>query len=470
MVTYYVEENIQYVDGVRDDYATLQALVNKARGDETTQIVFDGDTTYELSDVVMINKDNVELVGNNCKTTFKDNRIDKYFSEQKGCLPTNSSLFYITGDKCTIKDFNFDANANHNYFEVDGQKVYGWMKDLNTVFPIGFTKKDLYYTTYGVYCTADDFVIQDCTFEEVGAPINFGQFPTSTHCENALIEGCNISNAFRDAVVLSNCEDVTVRDCNFENCQRKGIQLYRNVTNASIYDNVIYQSDNESDFRKWYPTWNFKVADCERAGIAVCNPNYPEYCSDIEVHNNNIAVDGRCLYLRNFSKDISVEDNIFLSRNSHAIDIVNGLQGNVKIEGNEITCNKMQTTNGDIGSNAIYVKFENYIPNAVGGEVSLEDKQLELNILNNTILNAWVGIKIYSDRGEVINGHEKLGHMDSVKINILNNECTVQDQKILVGNNLNGEYYIDCTTDMTYYPKNPEKHKYINIEEVSTKY
>ncbi len=286
-------------DGKTDDRNALEACFNF---DDNVKIKFQENKIYNLSKgQIQISKKNIIVEGNG--STLKYETGNKTLEEIKAGNEENSIMLTFDQDNITINKLNFDANADGTYFIYNGEKYYGYQKDIGIE-----GLPPIYITNNALKFNGNNNSITNCKFNDFGTAIDAGgEWGTSNYRSNTKIIGCSFCNGFRDQVVFTNGLDFTVKDCIFENNQRKAIQFYRSCTKCVVDGCTII--NNPDEIRHWYPTWNKLNPDAELAGIAVTNPNYTDCVNDVILKNNKISTYKACIMIRNFSENIIISNN-----------------------------------------------------------------------------------------------------------------------------------------------------------------
>ena len=300
-------------DGISDDYSALMELFNYK---DNVDIIFPKDKTYVVSRGLRIEKSGLSVYGNNSTIKFSDDCsvLQEIYDTKK----SNNKIFllYFDGnDNMSFYNLHLDGNADNVTFTHNGEIYHGYQQDIGIE---GIPK--LYICTYGFHGNGCNNVILDnCSVKHIGAPINLGGVWGSNDIKKSIIiKNVEIEDCFRDALVVCDCEDFVIENVKVTNGQRKGIQCYRNAHNGKIINCTI--TNNENEIRKWYPTWSSSNADAELSGIAIQNPGYSDVCTNIEIINPYVDVYKTALFIRNYSKNISINRGYLKSRKTSSID------------------------------------------------------------------------------------------------------------------------------------------------------
>ena len=299
-------------DDVTDDYTALKNMFNYK---DNVEIVFPKNKTYRVSRGIEIEKSGLTVYGNN--STIKLTDGCKILQEIYNGKTTNKIflIYFDNQDNISFYNLNLDGNADNVTFTHNNQIYHGYQQDINIE---GMPKK--YICTYGYHGNGCNNVILDnCSIKHIGAPINLGGVWGSNDIKkNIVIKNVEVEDCFRDAIVVCDCENFVIENVKVTNSQRKGIQCYRNAHNGKIINAVI--TNNENEIRKWYPSWSYSNADAELSGIAIQNPSYKDVCTNIEVVNPFIDVYKTGLFIRNYSKNISINRGFIKSRKGISFD------------------------------------------------------------------------------------------------------------------------------------------------------
>ena len=300
-------------DGITDDYTALMELFNYK---DNVNIIFPKDKTYVVSRGLRIEKSGLTVYGNNSTIKFSDDcSVLQQIYDTKKSTNKIYLLYFDGNDNMSFYNLHLDGNADNVTFTHNGEIYHGYQQDIGIE---GIPK--LYICTYGFHGNGCNNVILDnCSVKHIGAPINLGGVWGSNDIKkNIIIKNVEIEDCFRDALVVCDCEDFLIENVKVTNGQRKGIQCYRNAHNGKIINCTI--TNNENEIRKWYPSWSSSNADAELSGIAIQNPGYSDVCTNIEVINPYVDVYKTALFIRNYSKNISVNRGYLKSRKTSSID------------------------------------------------------------------------------------------------------------------------------------------------------
>ena len=315
-------------DGETDDYDAIKKCVDSG----ASTIKFGKRKTYVVRTFGFLSTLNgLTIDGNGSTIKLKDNSelLTRVLNSVEGYY--ENYCFYLGGKSNTVKNLTIDANADNNYFMFNGEKYYGYQKDIGIP---GLPAK--YITTFGISCYGDNFVVDNCRFKDLGGGVVFSgkTFLGEEKVENCSISNCIFESGFRDQVNTYHSKNIRVEKCNFYNNQRKAIQLYLDVKGAKLYNNSV--SVDISKIRKWYPTWSPEQPDAELSGIAVKNPGYPDIkyvVEKVEIIKNRLYDLSNGILIRDYSKDINIDENYF-ENCSPAIQTTTGLDGIINIRSN----------------------------------------------------------------------------------------------------------------------------------------
>ena len=311
-------------DGKTDDRKAIEACFNSA---DNVTIKFAGNKIYALSKgQIKVNRKNIKIEGNSATLRYLTG--NKILEEVRDGYEWDSVMLTFNKDNITIKNLNFDANADGSYFVFNGEKYYGYQEDIGIE---GLPEK--YITNDAISFNGNNNTITNCKFNDFGTAISAGgEWGTSNYRNNTQVVSCSFYNGFRDQIVFTNGNNFTVKNCRFENNQRKAIQFYRSCTKC-IVDGCIITNDPDK-IRKWYLTWCKTNYDAELAGIAITNPNIADNVNDVIITNNKISTYKWCIMVRNFSENITINNNQ-LQSNEVGLRIERGTRNQFNIINNQ---------------------------------------------------------------------------------------------------------------------------------------
>ncbi|MGN4665819.1 hypothetical protein ACTFRP_08020 [Bacillus cereus group sp. MYBK234-1] len=316
-------------DGVTDDFDAIQKMFDAAG----SLVSFRQDATYIVRAFgIICNTSNLNIEGNNATIKLMDysGLLDRMKNNTE--KPGENICFWFNKDNVSIKNLNFHANADKNFFMHNDEKYYGYQNDLAVP---GLPNK--YITTYAVQSYVNNIKYKNCAFVDFGSSIFLGETWGNTKIvKDFVLDSCTFKSGFRDQVVFFQSRDIEIRNCYFYDNQRKAIQFYQNSSKQKVIGCEI--SVNVANIRKWHPKWSPSHADAELGGIGIQNINYYEdiyNCNDTEILRCKFIDTKFSISFRNYSKNLRVEDCTFENAGAGLI-LLNGLRGIVTFENNII--------------------------------------------------------------------------------------------------------------------------------------
>ena len=305
-------------DGITNDFVALQECFSYSN----VIINFGESKIYSVDSVgIECLGDNIILNGNGSTIKISDNNVvlnKIYNSEGK---EKDRTLITFLGNNIEIYNLNFNANNDNNYVLYNGDKYYGYQKDVGIKLP----NAPDYVTIDGIIARCNNFKMCNCKFDGFGNSIQCGGVWGSNDKRfNYEIKNCKFLNGFRDQITACDGENLSIIGCTFIDNQRKAIQFYRNFNNGVVRKCNI--ETNIENIRLWYPTWSSTNNDAELMGLGISNPNYEDCCNYINVPKIGISA-------RNFSKNITIENN-HIKSNDICIIIHKGLINNFTVKNN----------------------------------------------------------------------------------------------------------------------------------------
>lgn len=345
-------------DGITDDFEALNKCFMYS---SDVVIRFAENKIYSIDSVgIECTYDNITVMGNGSTIKISDNNVvlQKIFNSEG--KEKDRTLLTFLGNNIEISKLYLDANNDNNYILYNNEKFYGYQKDIEVELP----NSPDYLTIDGIIAKCNNFRISNSSFNGFGNAIQCGgTWGSNDKRYNYEINSCLFTNGFRDQLTCCDGENISVYDCIFTDNQRKGIQLYRNFNNAIIKNVKI--SNNTDNIRMWYPTWDKSNADSELSGIGITNPGYEDNCNFVSVIDCTIDVYKVGIAIRNYSKNISLKNNVIIT-DDVCINIHKGVLNNLEILSNKLI--------GSIGINS-------YLGNI---DTDYSSENTIINIENNT--------------------------------------------------------------------------------------
>ena len=316
-------------DGITNDFEAIKKCFSYSN----VIINFGESKIYSVDSVgIECLGDNIILNGNGSIIKISDKNIvlnTIYNSEGK---EKDRTILIFNGDNVEINNLYFDANNENNYVLYNGDKYYGYQKDVDIKLP----NAPDYLTIDGIIARGNNYKITNCIFDGLGNAIQCGGvWGSNVKKYNYEVKNCKFLNGFRDQITACDGENLSIISCTFRDNQRKAIQFYRNFNNG-----IVSKCDIKTtigNIRLWYPTWSSSNSDAELLGIGISNPGYNDCCNYIKIENCNIDVPKNCIVARNFSKNIIIENN-YLKSDDICIIMHKGLLNNFTVKNNYLQC------------------------------------------------------------------------------------------------------------------------------------
>ena len=312
-------------DGITNDFEAIKKCFSYSN----VIINFGKSKIYSIDSVgIECLGNNIILNGNGSTIKISDknivlNTIYKSVSSEK-----DRTIVMFYGDNVEINNIYFDANNDNNFILYNDKKYYGLQKDIVSDLP----NSPKYLTIDAIIARGNNYKITNCNFKGFGNAIQCGGvWGSNVKKYNYEIKNCEFLNGFRDQITACDGENLNIIDCTFRDNQRKAIQFYRNFNNGVVSNCDI--KNTIENIRLWYPTWSSSNSDAELMGIGISNPGYDDCCNYIKIENCNINVPKIGISARNFSKNITIENN-HIKSNDICIILHKGLLNNFTVKNN----------------------------------------------------------------------------------------------------------------------------------------